>query len=354
MRTFPFRAARLACLAAIAASVVAACGAEPGPRPAARPAVTATATATATPAPEPTSEPEPEAKKEILPGIDTSALEDKKAEIFEELVNELPAPCDDVKGTIAECVTKKLDCAACVPAAELLAHTLGETWMDKDSATRAIQERFTKDVKKFDLTDSPSRGPADAPVTVIAWRDLLAKQTTSEMEGLEKVIERHANQVRVVHKFMSWPQIDTSPAAARAAFAAHRQGKFWEMAKVLFAHAGDELDVDKVFLTKTAKDLGLDMKRYAKDVADPKTAKLLARDQKEAVGQGYGRDFISLTFVFVNGRHAELVPSDEWRLEHWISSEIKIVRREREKRAEKEEAAREKATFTPGSGPKPQ
>ena len=34
----------------------------------------------------------------------------KGAEMFEELVNELPAPCDDVKGTIAECVTNDLDC----------------------------------------------------------------------------------------------------------------------------------------------------------------------------------------------------------------------------------------------------
>lgn len=329
-----------------------ACGGEPSPRPVvAKPVVSARPVVTAAPTPAVTSEPVPEPKPPILPGIDTTALSDKQAEIFEEVVNEQPAPCDDVKATIAECVKRDLDCAACVPAAEITAHALEERSANKDSAISALQARFSKDVKRFDLTDSPSRGPSDAPVTVIAWRDFLIEQTSKEMEGIEDVIERHEKEVRLVHKFMTWPLVDNSAIAAKTAFAAHRQGKFWEMADVLIAHSGDDFDANKAFLAQSAKDLGLDMKRYAKDIADPKTARILARDFKEAVGLGYGKDFLADSFVFINGRHAEL-PADDWVLEHWITSEIKIVRREKEKRAEKEEAARESRTR--GAGPKPQ
>lgn len=72
-------------------------------------------------------------------------------------------------------------------------------------------------------------------------------------------------------------------AAAVASEAAGRQGKFWEMHHVLFEHQA-ELTTEDLF--DHARDLGLDLDRFAEDVGDPALAEHVQSDLDSALASG--------------------------------------------------------------------
>jgi protein-disulfide isomerase len=72
-------------------------------------------------------------------------------------------------------------------------------------------------------------------------------------------------------------------ATARAAEAASRQGRFWEMHDLLFAHFDAVGDDD---LRAYAGELGLDLARFAADVADPELIAAIAADRARGIAEG--------------------------------------------------------------------
>ena len=83
--------------------------------------------------------------------------------------------------------------------------------------------------------------------------------------------------------------------AAKAFLAAHQQGKAWEMHDKLFANQQALTPAD---LEKYAEELGLNMARFKKDMADPATEKMVAEDQ--ALAGSVGAD--GTPTFFINGR----------------------------------------------------
>ena len=67
--------------------------------------------------------------------------------------------------------------------------------------------------------------------------------------------------------------------AVKAAFAAERQGRFWEFHDKIFA---DFRNLTPEKLNQIAVDLGLDMTRYAKDMTSPEVQQHINRDLREA------------------------------------------------------------------------
>ncbi len=65
--------------------------------------------------------------------------------------------------------------------------------------------------------------------------------------------------------------------------AAHKQGKFWEYADKLFANQR-QLSEDNYI--KWAKELGLDVAKFKKDMADPATEKEIRREQAVVTSLG--------------------------------------------------------------------
>lgn len=72
-------------------------------------------------------------------------------------------------------------------------------------------------------------------------------------------------------------------ATARAAEAAGRQGKFWEMHDLLYERFDAVTDDD---LKAYALELGLDVARFEADVADPAVAAAIEEDREAGVAQG--------------------------------------------------------------------
>jgi protein-disulfide isomerase len=89
------------------------------------------------------------------------------------------------------------------------------------------------------------------------------------------LLEKYPDQVKLI--FLSFPLRNHrySKKAAVAAFAAKKQGKFWEYHDRLFLNL-KSLDDQKFF--QIARDLGLDMKIFEKDIKDLKIVARINQD----------------------------------------------------------------------------
>jgi protein-disulfide isomerase len=107
--------------------------------------------------------------------------------------------------------------------------------------------------------------------------------------------------------FRHFPLKEAHPeaeGAARAAFAAQQQGKFWPMHDLLFASQGA---LDWKSLVGHAKKLGLDPAKFEADAKGDAAKKRIDKDVAE--GDQVGVD--GTPTVFVNGRRCEALDGIE-------------------------------------------
>ena len=83
--------------------------------------------------------------------------------------------------------------------------------------------------------------------------------------------------------------------ASKAAVAAGKQGKFWEMHDVIFENYRT---LNEELYVKTATDLGLDVEKFKSDMNSPETAAFIQAEMKEAQKVGVRG---TPTF-FINGK----------------------------------------------------
>ncbi|MDC0713207.1 thioredoxin domain-containing protein [Stigmatella sp. ncwal1] len=150
-------------------------------------------------------------------------------------------------------------------------------------------------VFKVPLDDSPSQGPADALVTLVEFTDFQCPFCSRANASVKQVLEDYNGQLRVVVKQHPLAFHPRARPAALAALAAHEQGKFWAYHDKLFAN---QKALDDASLETYAKEVGLDIKRWKKDMADSKLAQAVDRDTALAVSLGAG----GTPGFFVNGR----------------------------------------------------
>ncbi len=105
----------------------------------------------------------------------------------------------------------------------------------------------------------PSRGPADAKVTIVEFSDFECPFCGRGEEAVTQVMEKYAGKVRVVFRHFPLSFHANAPKAAEASLCADEQGKFWELHKVLFANRS-ELTVPD--LKKHAGTVGLDQAKF--------------------------------------------------------------------------------------------
>ena len=97
---------------------------------------------------------------------------------------------------------------------------------------------------------------------------------------LGEVAKKYPKDVAVIFKQFPLPHHPYATDASRAALAAHRQGKFWEMHDLIFDNQG-KLAADS--FGKFASQLGLDKTRFAKDMKSEQIQSEIERDKKEAI-----------------------------------------------------------------------
>ena len=128
----------------------------------------------------------------------------------------------------------------------------------------------------------------------------------------------HPGKVRFVYKFYPLQAHVHGESAARAAVAAMKQGKFWEMHHILFEH---QESLEPRDIEKYAREIGLDFAKWKADWESEATADRVSRDRKQG-------DVLALSGtpgVFVNGREFDLAKFDlNEDLEDWITVELEL------------------------------
>lgn len=252
-----------------------------------------------------------------LDGVDTSSLTAREKREWSSYVAELLAPCADQPVSVAQCVKEKRSCAACLPAARFLLGQvkLGRTRSQVEAAFRG---RFAADqAVQIEIGDSPSRGPSDAPVTVVEFADFECPACQAARPMLDKVLAKYPTRVRFVFKFYPLSVHENSEIAARAGVAAYRQGKFWEMHEKMFEN-GAPLDRPK--LEHLAHDLGLDAKKFDADLDSEAVADRVTKDRK----LGDSLQLTGTPSLFVDGRRFEVFSDFEHDLSEFLDLELDL------------------------------
>lgn len=105
-----------------------------------------------------------------------------------------------------------------------------------------------------------SRGPKDAPVTLIEYSDFQCPFCKRAHAIVEEVVKAYPDKIRLIYRDYPLQFHPQAVPAAEAARCAGDQGKYWEYNNHLMANEGTLMDDD---LKKRAADLGLDTAKFA-------------------------------------------------------------------------------------------
>jgi len=127
----------------------------------------------------------------------------------------------------------------------------------------------------------PFVGPADAKVTIVKGFEFACPFCMRVLPTIEQIKKEYGKDVRVVYKnFIVHPSVATTPALASCA--AHMQGKYDQMAHLIWEkgfNANRNLGEDN--MKAIAKEVGLDMGKFEKDMKGPECQKKVRQDQAE-------------------------------------------------------------------------
>jgi hypothetical protein len=246
-----------------------------------------------------------------LPGVDTSALTPREKKEWSSYVSEFLSPCQDTPVPIAQCVKEQRNCARCMPAAKFLLKGVRDGFSREQMET-AYHARFDPDkVKNVAIDGSPSKGPDNAPVTIIEFADFECPFCAMFAPQLEKTWSDRKTQIRFVFKFFPLKSHPHGETAARAGIAAWNQGKFWEMHDKMFANREhlEQSDLDAY-----AKELGLDLTKFHTDMQAQSTNDRLEKDRN----QGDTLMVKGTPTIYINGRDYD--PRQD--INDWLNLEL--------------------------------
>lgn len=184
------------------------------------------------------------------------------------------------KGIRPENVYSKIMESAAVPgAAEAGSDSCGAGNENCDCAEGLKHEAEDNEIYKIEIGQSPTRGNANAEVTVIAFTDTECPFCAIAEERIRMLEKEYGGKIRVVYKNMPMPFHKNAQLAAKAMLAAHKQGKFFEYKDVLFKHQEAQ---ERANLLTYAEDLGLDVNRFTRDMDDRTTDEAVQADIAEA------------------------------------------------------------------------
>lgn len=146
------------------------------------------------------------------------------------------------------------------------------------------------------VAGSPIKGPENAPVTITEFSDYQCPFCARSEPIINDVLKEYPEKVRFVYKH--FPLVSIHPQAmpaAKAAVAAQKQGKFWEMHEKLFAN---QRELGPEQFKKYAQEIGLDLTRFEHDMNSEETQKKIQDDM--ALAQQVG--IRGTPTIFVNGK----------------------------------------------------
>ncbi len=174
---------------------------------------------------------------------------------------------------------------------ELAGNLAPTTWVARAESRPSQPREDPNKIYKVDLANSISRGPEDAPITLVEFTAFQCGFCKRSQATIQEIMDTYPGQVR--HVVMYKPL--RAPTGAIASLAAERQGKYWEYRNLLFGNSGAMTDEN---LRLWAQQLGLNVDQFEKDRQDPALLQFVQNNSRQASGLGVRG---TPTF-FINGK----------------------------------------------------
>lgn len=146
------------------------------------------------------------------------------------------------------------------------------------------------------IVSSPRKGNDVTAVTVVEFADFQCPFCQQGAGLSDALLKEFPGDVKFVFKHYPLGKHPDAFDAAKAAWAAHQQGKFWEMHDAIYRGDISQLPADK--LRGYAEQIGLDTARFDQDMNSLKAAQAVSLDKQLAKRMKVGG---TPTF-FVNGK----------------------------------------------------
>jgi protein-disulfide isomerase len=143
--------------------------------------------------------------------------------------------------------------------------------------------------------DSPWTGAKNAKVTIVEFSDFQCPFCLRAEPTIRKILDTYKGDVKLVWRNEPLPFHQNAMPAAKAAMAAHKQGKFWEMHDLMFQH---QTELSEPNYEQWAKQIGLNVERWRRDKDSTELADAITSDAR--YGTSVGAD--GTPAFFINGR----------------------------------------------------
>jgi protein-disulfide isomerase len=150
-------------------------------------------------------------------------------------------------------------------------YTLEEQQKEQKAQQEAL--KLVRRNTKAMIGDSPTMGATDRKIVMVEFSDFQCPYCAAANQNVKQFMAKHKDKVTLVYKHFPLTQAHPEALpAARAAWAANKQGKFWEYQDALFAN---QPKLGEALYLETATKLKLDLGKFNTDrkVADPEIVK---------------------------------------------------------------------------------
>jgi protein-disulfide isomerase len=155
--------------------------------------------------------------------------------------------------------------------------------------------------------EGPTRGPKDAPVTIVEFSDFECPYCGQAFETVEQVMNAYAGKVRLVYRQFPLNFHPHAAKAAEASLCAADQGKFWEYHDVLFKN---QKKLEPTDLKAHATEVGIDAQKFGQCLESGDKKKVVDADQQAGLAAGVGgTPAFFINGIFLNGAQ----PIDEFK-----------------------------------------
>jgi protein-disulfide isomerase len=171
---------------------------------------------------------------------------------------------------------------------------------------------------RVDVGDSPARGPADAPVTIVMFSDFECPYCDEAFHTVAQLEQEYAGKIRLVYKALPLARHQNALEAALVGHSAQAEGKFWEYQDLIFSGGG----IDPATIQRYAQEVGLDLDQVARELESLEHAPAVRRDLRVAKRL----KLQSTPVFFINGR---MLPGARPKhiFRHVIDQELSLAER---------------------------
>ncbi|BAY98235.1 DSBA oxidoreductase [Tolypothrix tenuis PCC 7101] len=174
---------------------------------------------------------------------------------------------------------------------EVIIESVQKFEQQQQQKLQQTRQVFLQDLKtntQLVIGDSPTIGSPQSKIVLVEFSDFQCPYCAEAHKTLKQLLTKYPNKFTLVYKhFPLIPIHDQALPAAKAAWAAYQQGKFWEYHDALFTH---QQQLSEDLYLSTAKSLNLDVEKFKTDAfgVNPIAEQAISKDIQLAEKLGLG------------------------------------------------------------------